>query len=190
MAMIVEDVLRTLKHQLDGAIVLDGRPLPVTIDYPDPDWVAENRPCLGILWYDIERDASRETTGVTITKDEAAGTATVEPDPQRWQMFLQFDLFSASTLDDARGFSLLLARLESLAASELVTEALGERIRLVYQGLFRDSQGRDYHSGVRYAVSVPLRLDALRQTYPLVRQTILRLYEGADLSVLDKELEV
>lgn len=188
--VIFEDVLRTLKRRLEGKVTLDGTAVPVTIDYPDPDWVANNRPCMGILWQDLMRARGREGTGVTVETDLDAGTATVEPYPQMWDMFLQFDFFSEKTLHDLRGMGQLLEALEELASSVLVTETLGERIRLRYIQPFRDSREREFHSGVRYAVTAPLRIEALRRAYPLVKRVVLSLYSGPDLNELERALEV
>lgn len=188
--VIFEDVLRTLKHYLEGKVILDGRLAPVNIDYPDPQWVQDNRPCIGILWYDLQRNKAREANGVLVEKDMDTMTATVEPYPQVWDMFLQFDFFSQKTLHDLRGTGQLLEALEVLANQELRTEALQERIRLRYITSFRDSRNREFHSGVRYAVTVPLRIEALKREYPLVQNVLLRMYRNVDLTELDRELEV
>lgn len=188
--VIFEDVLRTLKHQLEGKVSINGRQVPINIDYPDPDWVQDNRPCIGVLWYSLERNRSRDANGLLIEKDLDNMTATIEPYPQYWDMYLQFDLFSLSTLQDIRGMAQLLEALEALQYKELRTETLGERIRLRYLAPFRDSRDREFHSGVRYAVTVPLRIAELKREYPLVQNVLLRMYKHVDLSELDRELEV
>ena len=187
---VFEDVLRTLKRRLEGKVMLDNRPLPVNIDYPDPHWVKDNRPCLGILWYDVQRDYSREGTGVLVDKDLEAMTATVEPYPQQWDMFLQFDLFTQKTLHDIRGMAQLIEAMEALANRELRTETLDARIRPRYVLSFRDSGDREFHSGLRYAISVPVRIKELQSEHPLVQSVRMRMYEDLELEKLDRELEV
>lgn len=188
---IFEDVLKTLTNRLKGAVVLDSKEAPVLVEFPDPDYIQSRRPCIGIWWYDLVRNLTFNVQGgKLIEKDMQNMTATVEPYPEMWDMHLQFSLYAQSSLHDVRGFAQLLRKLRALASRELRTDILNEKIWLRHIAVFRDNDGRDFHSGARYAVTVPLRLDELKQEYPLVQKVIFNLYREPKLQNLDKILEV
>ena len=182
---VFQDLLETLQRRLAGRVRAHGRALPVFVEWPDPDIVGDQRPLVAIQWYDLTRALAEEAKAPIVAVDEMARTATLEQPPLRFWMWLQFDVYTLSNLDDAEAYAALIEQLEQMAAARIVTDTLQSPTDWRFVGYFRDHEGRNFHSAVRYRVRVDFRRAWLAETVPLVEHVIVRYYRG----MMDRLLE-
>lgn len=183
---VFQDLIETIQRRLEGRIRAHGRVLPVFVEWPDPDVVGDRRPLVAIQWYDLTRAMEDDPKAPIVTIDEAARTATIEQPPIRFWMWLQFDVYTLSNLDDAEAYAALIEQLEQMATERPVTDTLQSPTDWRFVGYFRDQEGRNFHSAVRYRVRVDFRRAWITQQVPLVEHVVVRYYRGT----MDRLLEV
>ena len=167
------DVEQALKAGLEDPahVALAGRPVPVRLVTPDPDLVELVRPVTTLQLVDVRRGFDRMGTDVEVTRDLAAGAATV-----RWPS-APVDLHYAVRGHTAAGRDdrLLLGQyLQFLERHPVLIGASGQRFLLARTLAFRDrSQGRQFTRVLTFVVKARLPVD-LAQVVPLVQEHRVR----------------